>query len=238
MHVNNETGGINDIKTLCNKTKAKNKNCLFFCDGVQSFGKIPLNVKSLNIDMLSMSAHKIHGPKGVGALYVSKNVSITPIIFGGGQENKLRSGTENVAGILGFELAAQTANDVLSQNISLFNCYKDTFFNTISNIVVDFFEISTKNGAPNIISLAFKNIKSEVVLHMLEQKGYFVGNGSACSSKQTYSRLATELHLKKDYAEGIIRICFSKYNTTEQVESLAKELGETINTLRKIMGVR
>ena len=97
MHVNNETGAINDIAELCKKTKAKNKNCLFLCDGVQAFCKVPVNVKNLDVDFYSMSAHKIHGPKGIGALYIKNGVKISPLIFGGGQENNLRSGTENVA---------------------------------------------------------------------------------------------------------------------------------------------
>lgn len=238
MHVNNETGAINDIKTLCSKTKNKNKNCLFFCDGVQSFCKINANVKNLGVDFYSMSAHKIHGPKGVGALYIAKNTNINPIIYGGGQENKLRSGTENVAGIIGFGKAAEIANELISQNSAKYLEFKSIFNDTIFDIVQNIMPISTENGAPNVLTLAFKNIKSEVVLHMLEPKGFFVGNGSACSSKQLYSRLAMELNLPKDYAEGIIRICFSKYNTHEDVKQLAQTLGNTINTLRKIMGVK
>jgi len=238
MHVNNETGGINDIKTLCSKAKSKNPKCLFFCDGVQSFCKINANVKNLGIDFYSMSAHKIHGPKGVGALYIAKNVNINPIIFGGGQENKLRSGTENVAGIIGFGKAAELTNGLILQNNANYLQFKDILRNTISNIVDNFQEISTENGAPNVFTLAFKNIKSEVVLHMLEPKGFFVGNGSACSSKQLYSRLAMELNLPKEYAEGIIRICFSKFNTVDDVKQLGETLGNTIKTLRKIMGVK
>ncbi|MBQ9715162.1 MAG: cysteine desulfurase [Clostridia bacterium] len=238
MHVNNETGAINDIKTLCAKAKSKNNKCLFFCDGVQSFCKIPANVKNLGVDFYSMSAHKIHGPKGVGALYVAKNVNLNPIIFGGGQENKLRSGTENVAGIIGFGKAAEIANSLLNENSARYLEFKGILRDTISNIVQNFVEISTENGAPNVFTLAFKNIKSEVVLHMLEPKGFFVGNGSACSSKQLYSRLAMELNLSKDFAEGIIRICFSKFNTYEEVKQLGETLGNTVNTLRKIMGVK
>ncbi|MBR2030207.1 MAG: cysteine desulfurase [Clostridia bacterium] len=238
MHVNNETGGINDIKTLCSKAKSKNPKCLFFCDGVQSFCKINANVKNLGIDFYSMSAHKIHGPKGVGALYIAKHININPIIFGGGQENKLRSGTENVAGIIRFGKAAEIANSLISQNNANYMQFKDILKDTISNIVDNFEEISTENGAPNIFTLAFKNIKSEVVLHMLEPKGFFVGNGSACSSKQLYSRLATELNLPKEYAEGIIRICFSKFNTQKDVQELGETLANTVKTLRKIMGVK
>lgn len=236
MHVNNETGGTNDIKQLCKIVKQKNKNCLFFCDGVQSFCKIPVNVKNLGVDLYSMSAHKIHGPKGMGALYAAKSINIKPIIFGGGQENKLRSGTENVAGIIGFGKAAEIANSLLAKNNIKYLQYKDILLNIITDKVSDFIVISPKNSAPNIFSVAYKNIKSEVIVHILEKQGFFVGNGSACSSKSIYSRVASAIGLTREYAEGIIRICFCKFNNEADVESLGHVLCTSINQLRQLIG--
>lgn len=237
MHVNNETGAINDIKSLSSIAKEKNSNCIFFCDGVQSFCKIPVNVKNLGVDMYSMSAHKIHGPKGVGALYVAKNISINPILFGGGQEYKLRSGTENTAGIVGFAKAANKAFDLIEENIAKYVEFNDILNNIITDKVSDFKKLSD-NSVKNMCTLAFKHIKSEVILHMLEADDIFVGNGSACSSKAPYSRIATAINLPKEYAEGIIRICFCKYNTQSEVEELGDKLCKSVNQLRKLMGVK
>ncbi len=238
MHVNNETGGTNDIKQLCKITKEKNKKCLFFCDGVQAFCKIPVNVKNLDVDLYSLSAHKIHGPKGIGALYVKKGLTIKPIIFGGGQENKLRSGTENVAGIIGFGKAAEIANSLRLENSEKYLHYKAILQDIIADKVSDFKIISQNTSSPNIFSVAYKDIKSEVIVHILEQHGFFVGNGSACNSKSIYSRVASAIGLSADYAEGIIRICFCKYNIEEEVKELGIALCKSVNELRKLVGER
>lgn len=236
MHVNNETGAINDIAELCKKTKAKNKNCLFLCDGVQAFCKVPVNVKNLDVDFYSMSAHKIHGPKGIGALYIKNGVKISPLIFGGGQENNLRSGTENVAGIVGFGVAAKNANALIEDNFNKYVAFKTILKDTISNIVDNFIEISSNNSSPNIFSLAFKNIKSEVLMRFLEAEGFIVGNGSACSSKSKLNRISQAINLPQEYAEGIIRICFCKYNTEDEVIQLANSLASNVQRLTKLMG--
>lgn len=236
MHVNNETGAINDIAELCKKTKAKNKNCLFLCDGVQAFCKVPVNVKNLGVDFYSMSAHKIHGPKGVGALYIKNGVKISPLIFGGGQENNLRSGTENVAGIVGFGVAAKNANALIEDNFNKYVAFKTILKDTISNIVDNFIEISSNNSSPNIFSVAFKNIKSEVLMRFLEAEGFIVGNGSACSSKSKLNRISQAINLSQEYSEGIIRICFCKYNTEDEVIQLANSLASNVQRLTKLMG--
>ena len=232
MHVNNETGAINDIAELCKKTKAKNKNCLFLCDGVQAFCKVPVNVKNLDVDFYSMSAHKIHGPKGVGALYIKNGVKISPLIFGGGQENNLRSGTENVAGIVGFGVAVKNANAIIEDNFNKFIEFKTILKDTISNIVDNFIEISLDNSSPNIFSVAF----TEVLMRFLEAEGFIVGNGSACSSKSKLNRISQAINLPQEYSEGIIRICFCKYNTEDEVIRLANSLASNVQRLTKLMG--
>lgn len=236
MHVNNETGAINDIKTLCKTAKQKNPSCLFFSDGVQAFCKIPVNVKDLGVDLYSFCAHKIHGPKGIGALYIKKGVSLRPIIFGGGQENNLRSGTENFAGIMAFEAACQIARSVEKSNFEKFLQFKGILNNIITDKIDNFMLLQGQNAAPNILTFAFKNIKSEVLMHMLEQNGFFVGNGSACSSRQRSSRLAQAIGLPADYAEGIVRICFCKFNDENEVREFGESLCDAIDKLRKIMG--
>lgn len=234
MHVNNETGGINDIRQLCDAVKSKNKKCLFMCDGVQAFGKIPVNVKNLGVDFYTISAHKIYGPKGCGALYVKKGININPLIYGGGQENKLRSGTENVPAILGFEKAVKML-DIERQN-SQYIEFKNILKNTILSIVSDFMLFDQDKTSPDIFTVIFKDIKAEVILHMLEDAGFIVGNGSACSSKSAVSRVAEAIGLTRDYAEGMIRISFGTETSQSNVTALAHALCDAVIMLRRLTG--
>ena len=234
MHVNNETGGINDIKKLCAAVKKTNPKCLFVCDGVQAFGKIPVNVKNLGVDFYSASAHKIYGPKGVGALYVKKDVGIPPLLYGGGQENKVRSGTENIAGILGFSAAVEAIKNRMEEYTDRYIRFKQILNNIITDKVTDFVLFPAETTAPNIFTVIFRDIKAEVVLHMLEDKNIIVGNGSACSSKSAVSRVAEGIGLPRDYAEGMIRIGFCADNTEDDVVLLGESLCEAVNTLRKL----
>lgn len=234
MHVNNETGGINDIKKLCAAAKKINPKCLFVCDGVQAFGKIPVNVKNLGVDFYSVSAHKIYGPKGVGALYVKKGVGISPLIYGGGQESKLRSGTENIVGILGFAAAVDGVKDRMKDYADRYIYFKRILNNIITDKVTDFVVFPAETTTPNIFTVIFRDIKAEVILHMLEDKNIIVGNGSACSSKSMVSRVAEGIGLPRNYAEGMIRISFGSDNTDADVALLGESLCEAVNTLRKL----
>ena len=205
-----------------------------FSDGVQAVGKIPVNIRHIGVDLYSFASHKIHGSKGVGCLFVKNGIRISPLVFGGGQEKGLRSGTEFVGGIVGFAKALELANRNLQTNTQNFEIFKGTIRARLEN-VTDWKENCVENVSPAIMSLAFADIKGEVLLHMLEKYDIIVGTGSACSSKNKKSRFAKAIGLESNYAEGVIRISFSKYNTLEEVAFLAEKLLQCVTELRKTM---
>ncbi len=234
MHVNNETGAINDIRQLNSLVKAKNPRTVTFADGVQAVGKVPVNLRYLGVDLYSFAGHKIHCTKGIGALYVKKGTRLVSTVFGGGQERGFRSGTEYVGGIVALALAVEKAQANLEHNAERFVVYKQIIRNSLASIS-DWKENCTENVSPAIMSLAFADIKGEVLLHMLEKFDIIVGTGSACSSKNKQSRIAKAIGLDARYAEGIIRISFSKYNDEEEVKFLADKLSQCVSALRKTM---
>lgn len=236
MHVNNETGAINDVRSLNAAVKSITSRAITFCDGVQAVGKIPVNVGWLGVDIYTLSGHKFHGPKGVGAILVSKSTRITPILLGGGQEKGVRSGTENVGAIVAMAQALGTSQLNVENNQIVFENYKIIIRNALSQLT-GWRENCTQNCSPAIMSLAFAGIKGEVLLHMLESFEIIVGTGSACSSKNKQSRIAKVIGLPIDYSEGIIRISFSKYNTEEEVRLLADKLLQSVVSLRKTMHI-
>lgn len=230
MHVNNETGAITDIKAAVKAVKAINPKALVMSDGVQAFMKLPVNVEDSGVDMYSISAHKIHAPKGVGALWVKKGVNVRPLIFGGGQERGLRGGTENVAGIIAFAEAVSDMKERIRSNAENYEGFRRIILDKLS--VFDDLLIPCENGAANVLSLFFKDIKTEVIMHMTEDEGFIVGTGSACSSKHRTNRIAQAIELPKCYHEGLVRISFSKYNTEASVEALAEALKRSLMTFR------
>ena len=236
MYVNNETGAINDIKTLCQSVKKINEKCLFICDGVQSFGKIKVNVKNLGVDFFIASGHKINAPKGIGFVYHKKNIHVSPLIRGGGQENGMRSGTENVANIMAFSAAATGAVGKIDENTSKFKEIRNNILNIVYQNCQDFY-VATEDEycSPNILTLFFADIKTEVLLHMMEKYGFVFGTGSACSSKNKTSRVITSLKVNKRYKEGMVRISFDKYSTVSDAREFAKCLAECVNNLRKTL---
>ncbi len=234
MHVNNETGAINDVKQINASVKAKNPRTVTLSDGVQAVGKVPVNLHNLGVDFYSMSGHKIHGSKGTGFLYAKKGARFTPIVFGGGQENGMRSGTEYVGGQIALATALKKATSLLAENAEKYATYKQIIRNALADIP-DWRENCTENCSPAIMSLAFADIKGEVLLHMLEAYDIIVGTGSACSSKNKQSRIAKAIRLNMSYVEGIIRISFSKYNDLQQVQKLAVSLATCVKQLRKTM---
>lgn len=236
MHVNNETGAINDVKLLNEGVKAVAPQAITFCDGVQAVGKIPVNIANLGVDVYTLSGHKFHSPKGVGALITSNFLRPNPIVLGGGQEKGLRSGTENVGAIIAMSHALRTAVGNVQENSLRYEKYKQIIRNALAPLT-NWRENCTENCSPAIMSLAFAGIKGEVLLHMLERYEIIVGTGSACSSKNKQSRIAKTIGLPVDYSEGIIRISFSKYNTEEEVCLLAEKLAECVVSLRKTMHV-
>lgn len=236
MHVNNETGAINDVKNINRLVKAVNPRTLTLSDGVQAVGKIPVNLRSLGVDFYSMSGHKIHGSKGTGFLYVKRGTKCTPILFGGGQENGMRSGTEYVGGQIALATALTKAVSLIDENAAHYIEYKQIILDKLAS-VPGWRVNCTENCSPAILSLAFADIKGEVLLHMLEAYDVIVGTGSACSSKNKQSRIAKAIGLDMRYVEGIIRISFSKYNDKQQVEHLADSLAKCVLDLRKTMHV-
>ncbi len=236
MHVNNETGAINDIEKLCAIAKKINPKVIFVCDGVQAVGKIPVNLSKLGVDAYSFSGHKIHAPKGIGGLYVKKGVNITPLIRGGGQENGFRSGTENVAGIIALSLAIKKAYQLLAENDKNYNRYKEILIDAFDKLG-DYAKISTNKDdcSPAILTVAFEGIKSQVLLNILEQENIIIGLGSACNSRNKTNRIMGNIGLDKRFVEGVVRIAFSKYNNTDEVEKLAETMTKNINYLRTLM---
>ena len=233
MHVNNETGGINPIDKLCAAVKAINPDVLFHSDGVQAFGKVPVALSDWKVDLYTVSGHKIGAPKGVAALYVRKGVTLAPLIYGGGQENGIRSSTENVAGILAFAFAAKRANAEREANSRRYRDYIEILRRRIADI--DAKIISDEGCSSHIFTFAFRSVRGEVMQHALEEKGFLVGTGSACSARRSHDRIPQALGLK-EYSDGILRISFGRENTHEQAERLADALIENYEILKKYIG--
>lgn len=232
VHVNNETGAINDINEIAKRVKEINKNTIFHSDGVQAFGKIPFTIDKC-VDMYSISAHKVNGLKGVGALIKRKNLVISPLIHGGGQEGGLRSGTENIFGIKVFEYATQEHYKSLSKDYEKIKSFNNYVRENIDKNI--FTIISSLDASPYVLSVSAKGLKGEVLMHSLEEFGIIVGNGSACSSKNKFSRVIEACSYKKDVLDGVIRISFSNENTQEEVEFATKKINEVANKLKGIM---
>lgn len=229
MHVNNETGAINDINYIAGELKKINPKLIFHSDGVQAYGKIPFVISS-DIDMYSVSAHKINALKGVGALIKKKKLTINPIIFGGGQEKGVRSGTENVFGIKVFEYAGNIKYEHLTENFNHVSKVKDVFINGLDKDL--FTIISSENSSPYILSVAVKDLRGEVIMHMLEDEGVIVGNGSACSSKNRYSRIIEACGYKKDLLDGVIRLSFSSETEISEAEDAVEKINATVKNLK------
>ena len=233
VHVNNETGAINDVNALARKVKTINNRIIFHSDGVQAFGKLPYKL-SQDIDLYSISAHKINGLKGVGALIKKKNVNLTPLIFGGGQENGLRSGTENVFGIKVFEYAAEEKYKNLKNNFEKVKNIKNILINGLNKDIFTF--ISGEGSSPYILTVSAKGLRGEVVMHTLEKDGIIVGNGSACSSKNRYSRVIEACGYKNDVLDGVIRLSFSADNTEEEARIAVNKINNSVEKLKGIIG--
>ena len=230
MYVNNEVGSVQPIAEAASVVKAYNKNILFHVDAVQGFGKYRIYPKKLKIDMCSISGHKIHGPKGTGALYIDEHVKIKPILFGGEQQKNIRSGTENVPGIAGLGLAAKTIYQNLDEKVQKMRELKNHFIEGISKIEdTTIHGLYDETSAPHIISVGFSGIRSEVLLHALEDKGIYVSSGSACASNHPQiSGVLKGIGAKQEYLDATLRFSMSEFTTLEEVD-------ETLNTLYNIV---
>lgn len=245
MHVNNEVGSVQPIKEAGELIKKINPEIIFHVDAVQSFGKFRIFPKKMNIDLLSVSGHKIHGPKGVGFLYINEKIKIKPIIFGGGQQNGLRSGTENVAGIAGMSLAASTLYESLDEDRQRLYELKKYFIEQVSQIddvtvnglpecASDTDDMELRYGAPHVVSVSVKDIRSEVMLHSLEESGIYISAGSACSShKRVPSATLTSMGLDPKTIESTVRFSFSVFTRKEDLDLAIEKMKEFIPILRK-----
>ena len=231
MYVNNEIGTIQPIADIAAIIKSYNDKILFHVDAVQAFGKLRFSVKKLGVDMLSMSGHKIHGPKGSGALYIKDKTLVRPIIYGGGQQKEMRSGTENVPAIAGMGLATELIYKEHEKKIEYINMLKDRFISGVTKYE-DVFDNSGE--APHIASISFVGIRSEVMLHALEDKGIYVSAGSACSSNKPHiSNVLKAIDMPDDRLESTLRFSFIETNTVEQVDYAIEVIGELLPFLRR-----
>lgn len=216
MTVSNETGAINNIQKISKLIRRTNPNAIFHSDGVQAFGKIPTNVLNMDVDLFSISAHKIGGPKGIGALYVKNIKKLKPIIFGGGQEFGLRSGTENTMFTLAFgEIAKSLKIKEYFDEINEIRNYVRNFFEGKDGVEIN----SSKDASPYVLSLSFCGVRGETLVHVLEGENIILGTGSACSSKKgALNRTLEEMGKTKEENEGAVRISFSKETTLDEVK--------------------
>lgn len=236
MYVNNEIGAVLPVEEVSKIIKDYNKDIIFHVDAVQGFGKYPIHPKKQGIDLLSVSGHKIHGPKGVGFLYVSDKVKLKPIIFGGGQQKGMRSGTENVPGIAGLGAAvAEVYKDLDAKVDSLYEI-KEGFVKELESMEgVSVNGYTDRRSAPHIVSACFEGVRSEVLLHALEDKGIYVSAGSACASnkKKEASKTLVAIGLKKDLLDSTIRFSFSFETTKEELDYTIEALKQVLPLLRK-----
>lgn len=235
MAVNNEIGAVEPIEEIAAIIKEynaeHNKKILYHVDAIQAYGKRVIYPKRVGIDAMSMSGHKIHGPKGSGALFVDSKAKIKPVLYGGGQEKGMRSGTENTAAIAGMGKATEIMYGRLEENAEKMQAVKDALIEGATKI-----EGVTDNSgeSPHIASLSFRGVRSEVLLHALEDKGIYVSAGSACSSNHpAISGVLQAIGLDKDLLESTLRFSFCEYNTVEEAEYTVKVLEEILPLLRK-----
>ncbi len=234
MHVNNETGAINDIARLVSLAKSRNPSVIFHSDGVQAFGKVSVNLAELNVDLYTISGHKIGAPKGVAALYVKKGMSISPLLYGGGQESGNRSSTENVSGIMAFAYAAERAVKELADNSAKYLSFIEYLKESLSEIE-EIKYVSDEKCSPHIFTFAFKTVRGEVLQHALESACCLVGTGSACSARRSHDRIPAALGLK-EYSDGVLRVSFGRENIFDEVVCLVDAIKTNYEVLKKYVG--
>lgn len=231
MYVNNEIGSIQPIEEIGKIIKSYRENIVFHVDAIQAYGKLKIYPKRAKVDLLSVSGHKIHGPKGSGFLYIKDKTKIQPILFGGGQQKGMRSGTENVPAIAGLSLASKFMYENHEEKIEKLNRLKERFIKGVSEIE----NVKNNSGeAPHIISISFPGVRSEVLLHALEEKGVYVSSGSACSSNHpAISGTLKAIGLDKNHWESTLRFSLSIFTTEEEVDFAIQCLKELVPVLRR-----
>ena len=235
MYVNNEVGSVQPIAEAASIVKAYNKDILFHVDAVQGFGKYRIYPRKLNVDLCTISGHKIHGPKGIGALYVGSHVKIQPIVFGGEQQKNVRSGTENVPGIAGLGLAAKLIYQDLDEKVARMRELKAHFIEGVQEIQdITIHGLYDETSAPHIISVGFAGIRSEVLLHALEEKGIYVSSGSACASNHPQiSGVLKGIGAGQEYLDATLRFSMSEFTTPEEIDYTLETLYNIVPVLRK-----
>ena len=235
MHTNNEIGSLQPIEEAGKLIKEYNRNIVFHVDAVQGYGKFVIRPKRMNVDLLSVSGHKIHGPKGIGFLYINEKIKILPIIYGGGQQKGMRSGTENVPGIAGLAAAVSKIYGNLDEDVNRLYALKERLVQGVSQIPdVKVNGKTDRESAPHIVSLSVRGVRSEVLLHALEEKGIYISAGSACSSNRPgISKTLQAIGVEKDLLESTVRFSLSVFTTEEEIDYTLKNLYDIIPVLRK-----
>lgn len=235
MHTNNEVGAVQPIAELGALIKRMNPRTLFHVDAVQGFGKFRIFPKRMNIDLLTVSGHKIHGPKGVGFLYAGEKVKLHPIVFGGGQQNGMRSGTENVPGIAGLGLACQKVYENLERDNERMYRLREMLIEGVSDLGnIQINGCPGREGAPHVVSISFRGVRSEVLLHALEDRGICVSAGSACAARHPRpSETLKAIGVERALLESTLRFSLSLFTTEEEIVYTLHTLHETVPVLRR-----
>lgn len=235
MFVNNEVGAVMPVEEISRRIREKSPKALFHVDAIQAFGKYRIYPKKMGIDLLSVSSHKIHGPKGVGFLYISEKAKIQPQILGGGQQSGMRSGTDNVPGIAGLGVAAEEIYRNLDANVEKMYCLKEHIAKGLAKIPdIRMNGMDLREGAPQILSISVMGVRSEVLLHSLEERDIFISAGSACSShKRKPSSTLAAMGMPKDQIESTVRLSFSEENTVEEADYFLQVMEEIVPMLRR-----
>lgn len=232
MLVNNETGAVNDIAAISRELRMRRSAALLHTDAVQAFCKIPFTVKSLGADLVTLSSHKIHGPKGVGALYVKKGLRLPPLFLGGGQERGYRSGTEGLPNIVGFGVAAKIGRDLLPQTEKKLRALREYTKNRVTELIPEAVTIG-EGDAPHILSISLPGYKSEVLMNYLDAEGICVSKSSACK-KGGRSHVLEAMRIPNEIIDGAIRVSFSRMNTMEEAEYFAVKLKAAADRLIRV----
>ena len=235
MYVNNEVGSVEPVAEISRVIKAKNPSTIFHVDAIQAYGKYVIRPKKEGIDLLSVSGHKIHGPKGVGFLYIDEKVKIRPLIYGGGQQKGMRSGTENVPGVAGLGVAAAEMYRNYQEKLDHLYELKEHMMKRVAEI--DGVVINSQPGresAPQIVSVSFEGVRSEVLLHALEDRGIYVSSGSACSSNHPgVSGTLKGIGVKQELLDSTLRFSFGMFNKKEEIDYAIEVLKELLPVLRR-----
>ncbi len=231
MYVNNEIGTVFPVEEYARIIKSKNPSTLFHVDAIQAFGKFRIHPGRENIDMMSISGHKLHGPKGTGALFIKKGTKVKPIIHGGGQQGNMRSGTENVPGYAGLGLAAKLTCDGMEEKTEHLRALKARLVEGLSDLENIYIH---PGAAPHIVSISFVGVRSQVLLNAMGERGVYVSAGSACSTnKNSVSHVLKALNLPKEQLESTLRFSFSPANTFEEIDYAAGIIKELFPVLRR-----